>query len=1037
MSNNSLRPGWNRQGFQPPPPADNTFVEPPEQHRQSSSNNNNSNSNNNPNSRNNSNNNGAAPPPIKGRSLADLARGGGGNNSTNSNHPARSASARSGNHNTAVAGSTTTTGVAAVVQPVTSAVTATAAAPAPPAIDSNAPKVPRYTREKLLSLRTANSEPPEAIQLLIEEIKYEDPQDPVCWDDTFDADEIWSAKRKTVVEQQQQLQQQQQQTRGPRRDSSFASSRWQRGVALPAPDKRTTSTSTKDAASPDELWDDPQAEEKDTIDAFDFEKMAENSRKLEEEMRASTSRSRSSSTDEPSAGANATNTATETNNGGTIVDPNRPLASAGTTIRSGSGDDVNVFEDFDEPVTPPLQMIRAATEDQSASSRLMAMIGVQKKEEPAPPPIPTPSPVEAEEPPAVVSDDEPTSFISVPSIVAQADVPRHAMTIESKTPPVEPVPQPIVPVPALSWGLPGTSDITSTTSIPLNPWGGLGAALPIQTQLAEQQRLAEEKKRALLEEQERLRRREQQERLIKEQQQREAQVELVLIERISSILESSWGRADLRSILSTLHAEDSRVISLLNSVDALRALLFRHHRRIAIRSDPGMGTEIAILLMTNMQWRSSEQDPALSAPQQQQQRQRASKVQEMPPVIPALPWFYSDPSKNIQGPFRGQEMRQWLEAGYFKGDLPISQNPKGPFLSLSLFFPNLAEAFKISAYQAEEEAEAADRREAEIREARLRQQREAERLEIVRRDAERRETERREAERREAERREAERREAERREAQQQARASAALEQRIVQNGGDSDSAAKLKMMLGLGVVESSSGEAKASSTNKAQVAPAPNNSYPLKPIEFPPQPKPSKPTRTSSQTTISKEKLAWGGAAQPTSRKSMSEIQQEEARAAAVAAMNRSANPGGNNGWANVAASRSGSLNTNWNAKQNAVALRQPSRALSMQPQPAQRKQPMRSQSEMDAPTDAFGAKMSPAFEQWAKDQMKRINGTDDLTLVAFCMTLQDPDEIRQYLSAYLGANSIVNTFASEFINRKNDDWESTARKGRKKKTP
>jgi hypothetical protein len=55
--------------------------------------------------------------------------------------------------------------------------------------------------------------------------------------------------------------------------------------------------------------------------------------------------------------------------------------------------------------------------------------------------------------------------------------------------------------------------------------------------------------------------------------------------------------------------------------------------------------------------------------------------------------------------------------------------------------------------------------------------------------------------------------------------------------------------------------------------------------------------------------------------------------------------------------------------------------------------------------------------------------------------MTLNDGDEIRQYLTAYLGSTPQVNNFATEFINRKNggkgkqDEWESATKKGSKKK--
>jgi hypothetical protein len=98
---------------------------------------------------------------------------------------------------------------------------------------------------------------------------------------------------------------------------------------------------------------------------------------------------------------------------------------------------------------------------------------------------------------------------------------------------------------------------------------------------------------------------------------------------------------------------------------------------------------------------------------------------------------------------------------------------------------------------------------------------------------------------------------------------------------------------------------------------------------------------------------------------------------------------------------------------------------------------------SSSSTPADEFGATMSPALEKWCMDQMKKINGSDDLTLIAFCMTLNDANEIRQYLVTYLGSTPQVNNFATEFINKrglgsaKAEEWEmGGAKKGRKKKT-
>jgi hypothetical protein len=72
----------------------------------------------------------------------------------------------------------------------------------------------------------------------------------------------------------------------------------------------------------------------------------------------------------------------------------------------------------------------------------------------------------------------------------------------------------------------------------------------------------------------------------------------------------------------------------------------------------------------------------------------------------------------------------------------------------------------------------------------------------------------------------------------------------------------------------------------------------------------------------------------------------------------------------------------------------------------------------------------------------MQKLNGSDDLTLIAFCMTLTDANEIRQYLQAYLGGGPKVSSFAAEFIvkrglGHKQEEWETpgSAKKGRKKK--
>lgn len=87
--------------------------------------------------------------------------------------------------------------------------------------------------------------------------------------------------------------------------------------------------------------------------------------------------------------------------------------------------------------------------------------------------------------------------------------------------------------------------------------------------------------------------------------------------------------------------------------------------------------------------RAREQAQAQAIALQQQQQQ-----QQQPTPTANLPWFYLDPQGNVQGPFQGQEMRQWLEAGYFRQELPIRRGSAvGDFVELQRLFPNLADAF--------------------------------------------------------------------------------------------------------------------------------------------------------------------------------------------------------------------------------------------------------------------------------------------------------------------------------------------------------
>jgi hypothetical protein len=369
-------------------------------------------------------------------------------------------------------------------------------------------------------------------------------------------------------------------------------------------------------------------------------------------------------------------------------------------------------------------------------------------------------------------------------------------------------------------------------------------------------------------------------------------------------------------------------------------------------------------------------------------------------------------------------MRQWLEAGYFKGDLPISQQPGGPFHPLSALFQDLSIAFRYPGQTAEDE-------QAAIKEATLvRAKEELERIEAERMEAERKEIERREAERKVAEEKRVKAEAAARHAAEQEAsrrvaEASKDSSQSRSSINDQNKSSAQLKMLLGLGMAQHDDSILSKSSEQQI-ITSAPS-------VGVPPVP----------------ARGVWGGSSSTAIKKSMSEIQQEEARQASLSAMEKKTmGRTTSGGWANVAASRGGVTGWQGGAAVAPSVISNPARPLSnSRPALAQQRHisapspPTASRSQEKSQAVDFGANISPALESWCKSQMMKINGSDDLTLVAFCMTLTDASEIKQYLTAYLGSSPQVSTFAAEFIQKRGliksqqEEWENTKTKKNRKK--
>ena len=79
----------------------------------------------------------------------------------------------------------------------------------------------------------------------------------------------------------------------------------------------------------------------------------------------------------------------------------------------------------------------------------------------------------------------------------------------------------------------------------------------------------------------------------------------------------------------------------------------------------------------------------------------------------------------------------------------------------------------------------------------------------------------------------------------------------------------------------------------------------------------------------------------------------------------------------------------------------------------------PQQQQSQAKQKNSFGGKEMSADMAEWCTVQLRRINGSNDITLMQFCMSLNSPVDIREYLSEYLGSSVQVSrrSIGSSFI--------------------
>lgn len=95
---------------------------------------------------------------------------------------------------------------------------------------------------------------------------------------------------------------------------------------------------------------------------------------------------------------------------------------------------------------------------------------------------------------------------------------------------------------------------------------------------------------------------------------------------------------------------------------------------------------------------------------------------------------------------------------------------------------------------------------------------------------------------------------------------------------------------------------------------------------------------------------------------------------------------------------------------------------------QPGELREPVRSSNFLDGAKQKAGIAEtrrmegegnSDAFDEWCRDQMMELYGSDDISLLEFCRDLDD-SQILLYLQDLLGTSKRVTAFGKEFIRRR-----------------
>ena len=402
-----------------------------------------------------------------------------------------------------------------------------------------------------------------------------------------------------------------------------------------------------------------------------------------------------------------------------------------------------------------------------------------------------------------------------------------------------------------------------------------------------------------------------------------------------------------------------------------------------------------------------------------------------PPMV--RQWEYRDPQGIIQGPFDNNSMFSWLEAGFFKADLPIRLSGWRDFYPLGVVFPVAHTAFKdfppeptvtsIKQLQSIEE-----QRMQEAMKLRMQQQHEIElkrqREELARQDAIRQEALRLEAARIEAARLEELRRQEEirRLERERSSWNTVAYPPRQVPSLSSiqleeaRSTSKQLKSLLGVAGSGSGSGSVWGTSP-----APDPMGKPSLRDIQH------QQEVATRAPPVEQPQPMGWGPAQSP-SAPSLREIMTQEQRKRQTMELSGASRPTAST-WA---AKLGGGNSLSWTPQTISTTDFTPSIRATSQDMARPESSSKSSSSVANNVSSAQSTSMSKEKEgdhpstmpqdlaEFCSAQLLRFKGDSDLSLMEYMFTLDSAADIRAYMAQYLGSTPTISNFASEFIRRK-----------------